>query len=48
MEIMLLKSLRQEDFGHELQKISLFFSSDLNKFKSDVQLKTLIHIVDEE
>ena len=31
MEMLLLKVLREEDFGHELQK--MFFSSDLDKFK---------------
>ena len=48
MEILLLKALREEDFGHELQQMSLFFSSDLHKFKLGTQLKTLIHIVDEK
>ena len=48
MEILLLKALRDEDFGHELQQMSLFFSSDLHKFKLGTQLKTLIHIVDEK
>ena len=33
MEIMLLKALREEDFGHQLQQMSSFFSSDLHKFK---------------
>ena len=33
MEMLLLKVLREEDFGHELQKRSSFFSSDLDKFK---------------
>ena len=48
MEILLLKALREEDFGHELQQMSLFFSSDLHKFKLGTQLKTLTHIVDEK
>ena len=48
MEILLSKALREEDFGHELQQMSLFFSSDLHKFKLGTQLKTLIHIVDEK
>ena len=47
MEIMLLKELREEDFGHKLKQMSSFFSSDLDKFKLETQLKTLIHIVDE-
>ena len=33
MEMLLLKVLREENFGHELQKMSSFFSSDLDKFK---------------
>ena len=32
MEILLSKTLRKEDSGHELQQISSFFSSDLDKF----------------
>ena len=48
MEILLLKALREEDFGHELQKMSSFFSSDLHKLKLKTQLKTLTHIVDEK
>ena len=46
MEILLLKAFREEDFGHELQQMSSFFSSDLDKFELETQLKTLIHIVD--
>ena len=46
MEILLLKALREEDFGHKLQKMPSFFSSDLDKFKLETQLKNLIHIVD--
>ena len=45
-QILLLKALREEDFGHELQQMSSFFSSDLDKFKLEIQLKNLIHIVD--
>ena len=45
---MLLKSLREEDFGHELQQMSSFFGSDLYKFKLETQLKTFTHIVDEK
>ena len=33
MEILLLKAFREEDFGYELQQMSSFFSSDLDKFK---------------
>ena len=33
MEILLLKALCEEDFGHELQQMPSFFSSDLDKFK---------------
>ena len=33
MEILLLKALCEEDFGHELQEMFSFFSSDLNKYK---------------
>ena len=43
-----LKTLREEVFRHELQQMSLFFSSDLHKFKLETQLKTLTHIVDEK
>ena len=46
METLLLKLLRQEDFGHELQQMPSFFSSDLDKFKLEIQLKNLNHIVD--
>ena len=46
MEILPLKALREEDFGHELQQMSSFFSSDLDKFELETQLQTLIHIVD--
>ena len=45
---MLLKVLREEDFGHELQQMSSFFSSDLDKFKLETQLKTSTHTVDEK
>ena len=48
MEILLLKALRDEEFDYELQQMSLFFSSDLHKFKLETQLKTLTHIVDEK
>ena len=48
MEILLLKALRDEDFDHELQQMSSFFSSDLHKFKLETQLKTLTHVVDEK
>ena len=46
MEILLSKTLRKKDSGHELQRISSFFRSDLDKFKLETQLKNLIHIVD--
>ena len=48
MEILLLKALREEDFGHKLRKMPSFFSSDLGKFKLEAQLKNLIHIVDKK
>ena len=48
MEILLLKVLCDEDFDHELQKMSSFFSTDLHKFKLETQLKILAHIVDEK
>ena len=48
MEIELLKALRDEDFDHELQRMSSFFSSELHEFKLETQLKTLTHIVDEK
>ena len=48
MEILLLKALRDEDFDHEFQQMSSFFSSDLHKFKLESQLKTFTHIVDEK
>ena len=48
MEILLLKALRDEEFDYELQQMSLFFSSDLHKFKLETQLKTWTHIVDEK
>ena len=37
--------MREKDFGHELQQMSSFFSSDLHKIKLETQLKTLTHIV---
>ena len=40
--------MRDEDFDHEFQQTSSFFSSDLHKFKLETQLKTLTHIVDEK
>ena len=43
-----LKALRDEDFDHKLQQMSLFFSSDLHKFKLKTQLKTLTHVADEK
>ena len=46
IEILPLKALHEEDFGHELQQITSFFSSDLDKCELETQLQTLIHIVD--
>ena len=48
IEMLLLEALREEDFGHELQQMSSFISSDLHKFKLEAQLKTLTHIVDQK
>ena len=48
MAILLLKVLPEEDFDHELQQMSSFFSNDLHKFKLETQMKTLTHIVDEK
>ena len=48
MEILLLKALREEELGHELQQMSSFFSSDLNKCKLETQLKNFIHIIHEK
>ena len=48
MEILLLKALRDEDFDHELQQMSSFFSSNLYKFKLESQMKILTVIVDEK
>ena len=46
MKMLLLKVFREEDFAYELQQMSSFLSSDLDKFKVETQLKTLINIVD--
>ena len=48
MEILLLKAFCEEVFGHELQQMSSFFSSDLDEFKLETQPKTLTHIVGEK
>ena len=48
MTIQLLKALRDEDSDHQLQQMSSFFNSDLRKFKSETQLKTLTHIIEEK
>ena len=48
MEKLLLKMLREEDFGLELQQVSSCFGSDLDRFKLETQLTTLAHIVDEK
>ena len=44
MENLLLKALSEEDFGLDLQQISLFSGSALDKFKLETQLTTLTHI----
>ena len=36
IEMLLLKALHEEDFGHELQQMTSFFSSDLDKFKLEI------------
>ena len=38
----------KKDFNHELQEMSSFLSSDLDKFKLKTQLKNLVHIVDKK
>ena len=48
MENLLLKALREEDCGLELQQISSFFGSDLDKFKLETQLTTSSHIIDQK
>ena len=48
MEILLLEALREEKFGHELQQMSSYISSDLHKFKLETHLKTSTNIVDEK
>ena len=48
IEILLLEVLREEEFDHELQQISLLFSSDLARCKLETQLKNLTHVVDEK
>ena len=48
MEMLLLKAFCEEVFGHELQQMSSFFSSDLDEFKLETQPKTLTHIVGEK
>ena len=48
MATLLLKTLHDEDFDHELQQMSSIFGSDLHKFKLETQLKTLTHTIDEE
>ena len=42
-EILILKALHEEDFGHEPEQIYSSFSSDLDKFKLETQLKTLAY-----
>ena len=48
MAILFLKALCDEDFDHEVQEMSSFFSGDLYKFKLKTQLKALTHILDEK
>ena len=48
MEILSLKALREEGFGHELQQMCSFFSTDQRKVKLETQPKTLTHTVDEK
>ena len=43
MEILILKALHEEDFGQEPEQIYSSFSSDLDKFKLETQLKTLAY-----
>ena len=38
----------KKDFNHELQQMSSFLSSDLDKFKLKTQLKNLVHIIDKK
>ena len=45
MGMLLLEAFREEDVGHELQRMSSFFRSDLHKFKLETQLKTLMHLL---
>ena len=46
--MLLLKALREEDFGHEIQEMSSFFSRDLHKFKLEAQLESTTHVVDQK
>ena len=48
MEILFLKALREKNFDHRLQQISLFFTDELDKFKLQTQLEILTHITDEK
>ena len=41
IEMLLLKAFREENFGHELQQISSFSSSDLHEYKLVTQLIAL-------
>ena len=46
--ILLLKALREEEFDHKLRQMTSFFSSNLDKFKVQIQAKTLKHFIDEK
>ena len=48
MEILFLKAFLEEDRGHELQQISSLIRRNLDNFKSETQLKSMQHIVDEK
>ena len=48
METLLLKALREKDFGHELQEMFTLFRIDLHNFKLETQLETSTHIVDKK
>ena len=47
---MLLKASLEDNFGHELQQMQSFFSSDLNKFNTQNPTENFesYHIVDEK
>ena len=45
VEMPLLKVFCEEDFGPELQQISLFLSSDLDKFKLEIQANDKVNVL---